>query len=326
MPLSEFKLIERYFTQRASTSQNPDKDIVLGIGDDAALLKIPDGMELAVSVDTLVAGVHFPLDTRPHDIGHKALAVSLSDMAAMGAEPRWVTLALTLPQADESWLQGFSEDFFTLAERYNVHLIGGDTTRGPLSITVQIQGLVPAGQGFRRAAACPGDHIYVTGELGDAALALRALQGTAKLSAEQATHLLTRLNRPEPRIAAGLALRSIAHAAIDVSDGLAADLGHILSASGVGATLDLTQLPLSASVAAAVAEAGDWHLPLSGGDDYELCFTVPEKNQAKLFAVLRQFNCRCTHIGIIEKALGLRCKLADGESFVPGVSGYQHFV
>jgi thiamine-monophosphate kinase len=325
MPLSEFKLIERYFAKHASASQNPDKDIVLGIGDDAALLTIPAGMELAVSVDTLVAGVHFPVDTCPRDIGHKALAVGLSDMAAMGAEPRWLTLALTLPQADEVWLKGFSEDFFKLAESYNAHLIGGDTTRGPLSITVQVQGLVPAGQSFLRAAACPGDHIYVTGELGDAALALRALQGVAKLPVEQAAYLLTRLNRPEPRIAAGLALRGIARAAIDISDGLAADLGHILTASGVGATLDLTQLPLSASVRAVVAETGDWHLPLSGGDDYEVCFTVPEQNQPRLFAVLGQLNCRCTHIGIIEKMPGLRCKLADGESFVPGVTGYKHF-
>ena len=278
-------------------------------------------MELAVSLDTLVAGVHFLPDADPCDIGHKALAVNLSDMAAMGAQPRWATLALTLPQPDTTWLQAFSEGFFTLAERYGVHLIGGDTTRGPLSITVQIQGLVPEGSALRRAAARPGDLIYVTGELGDAGLALRVLKGKATLPAEQTTEMLARLNRPEPRIAAGLALHGIAHAAIDISDGLAADLGHILVASNVGATLDLEKLPLSASVAA----TGDWTLPLAAGDDYELCFTVPAQNEARLLSVLEHFDCRCTRIGVIEKAPGLRCKLADGKDFILNASGYTHF-
>ena len=319
--MSEFDIIQRYFTRKT----NSDPALILGIGDDAALLHVPAGMELAVSVDTLVAGVHFPADTHPTDIGYKALAVSLSDMAAMGAEPRWATLALTLPEADESWLENFSKGFFELADRYGVQLIGGDTTRGPLAITVQIHGLVPAGTALRRSAARPGDLIYVTGELGDAGLALLLLQEKISVSAEQAAQAMTRLNRPEPRVKAGLALRGIAHAAIDLSDGLVADLGHILKASGVGATLHMERLPLSPAVTSVLDQAGGWNLPLSSGDDYELCFTVPPANQARLLATLEDFSCVCTCIGVIEIAPGLRCKLPNGELFEPAHAGYQHF-
>jgi thiamine-monophosphate kinase len=325
MSFSEFKLIERYFAQRARASQNPDRNVLLGIGDDAALLNVPVGMELAVSVDTLISGVHFPVNTHPADIGHKSLAVNLSDMAAMGAQPCWATLALTLPEADETWLAGFSEGFFTLAERYGVQLIGGDTTRGPLSITVQIHGLVPPGQALRRSAAQSGDLIYVTGELGDAGLALRMLQGKTNVSPEYAAYSLARLNRPEPRINAGLSLRGIAHAAIDISDGLAADIGHILAVSNVGATLHVERLPLSAGVASVVMETGDWNLPLASGDDYELCFTVPVKNESRLRDVLEHFSCRCTYIGTIESTPSLRYELANGKLFTPEMTGYEHF-
>ncbi len=321
MALSEFNIIERYFTHQQKT----DPAIVLGIGDDAAILHVPEGMELAVSMDTLVECVHFPAATHPADIGHKALAVNLSDMAAMSAEPRWATLALTLPESDESWLENFSKGFFNLADRYGVQLIGGDTTRGPLSITIQIHGLVPAGAALRRSAARPGDLIYVTGELGDAGLALLLLQEKISLSAEQAAHVMTRLNRPEPRVKEGLALRGIAHAEIDLSDGLAADLGHILDASGVGATLHMERLPLSPAVTSVLDKAGGWNLPLSAGDDYELCFTVPRENQAKLLEAMEQFSCRCTCIGVIEATPGLRCRLANGELFEPVRTGYQHF-
>lgn len=321
MALSEFNIIERYFTRNNSL----DPTIILGIGDDAALLRIPEWMELAVSMDTLVEGVHFPAATHPADIGHKALAVNLSDMAAMSAEPRWATLALTLPESDESWLENFSKGFFNLADRYGVQLIGGDTTRGPLSITIQIHGLVPAGAALRRSAARPGDFIYVTGELGDAGLALLLLQEKISLSAEQATHVMTRLNRPEPRVKEGLALRGIAHAAIDLSDGLAADLGHILKASGVGATLHLESLPLSPAVSSVLDKAGGWNLPLNAGDDYELCFTVPRENQIKLQKAIQQFPCRCACIGMIEETLGLRCQLVNGKLFEPIRTGYQHF-
>lgn len=321
MALSEFDIIERYFTRK----QDSDSAVILGMGDDAALLRIPAGMELAVSVDTLVSGVHFPAATHPTDIGYKALAVSLSDMSAMGAEPRWATLALTLPEADESWLENFSKGFFELADSYGVQLIGGDTTRGPLAITIQIHGLVLAGAALRRSAARPGDSIYVTGELGDAGLALLLLQEKISLSAEQAVHVMARLNRPEPRVKEGLALRGIAHAAIDLSDGLVADLGHILKASGVGATLHMELLPLSPAVTSMQDKAGGWNLPLNAGDDYELCFTVPRENQAKLLEAMEQFSCRCTCIGVIEATPSLRCRLANDELFEPARTGYQHF-
>ncbi len=324
MPSSEFKLIERYFAQRSSASQNSDENIVLGIGDDAALLNVPIGMELAVSVDTLIVGVHFPENTHPADIGHKALTVNLSDMAAMGAQPRWATLALTLPEAGETWLTDFSRGFFALAERYGVHLIGGDTTCGPLSITVQILGLVPQGQALRRSGAQPGDLIYVTGELGDAGLALKLLCGEVSLTPDDASCSLARLNRPEPRIEAGLALRGIAHAAIDISDGLVADLGHILTASAVGATLYVERLPLSEGVAALVRKTRDWSLPLAAGDDYELCFTVPAQHESRLHDAMKQVCC-CTCVGIVENALGMRCELADGTALALNFSGYEHF-
>lgn len=317
-PATEFDLIERWFSRPASLNQKQDSGTALGIGDDAALLDIPVGMQLVVSMDTLVAGVHFPLDTHPEDIGHKSLAVSLSDMAAMGAEPRWATLALTVPQRDEAWLTAFSNGFFALARRFNVQLVGGDTTRGPLSITVQMHGLVPRGQGLLRAGAHLNDLIYVTGELGDAGLALRLLKAEVSLIDER---LLARLNWPEPRIHEGIALRGIASAAIDISDGLAADLGHILTASGVGASLQLASLPLSQ----AVADCTDWSLPLSAGDDYELCFTLNPRKQANLLAIAESCGYRFSCIGVIEHAPGLRCMLPDGELFMPDKKGYDHF-
>lgn len=324
MPISEFDLIKQYFARRHVPLQDSDSGILLGIGDDAALLRMPAGMDLAVSIDTLVAGMHFPPSTDPADIGHKALAVNLSDMAAMGAEPRWATLALTLPQADEAWLEGFSKGFFALAERYGVTLVGGDTTRGPLTITVQIHGLVPAGRALRRAGARPGDLIYVTGDLGDAGLALLALQGKTNLPSQDATRILRRLHRPEPRIREGLALRNLASAAIDISDGLFADLSHILEASAAGATLFLERLPLSDGVAAFVAETHDWSLPLSAGDDYELCFTLPAQHQAMVLAAMRDLSSRCTCIGKIDDTPGLRCRLHGG-LFTPVTLGYRHF-
>lgn len=322
MALTEFSLIKRYFARPAPQH---DPDVVLGIGDDAALLRVPEGMELAVATDTLVAGVHFPVDTKPGDIGYKALAVNLSDMAAMGAQPRWATLALTLPQADESWLAAFSAGFFALAAEYRIQLIGGDTTRGPLSITVQILGLVPAGTALRRSGAHAGDLIYVTGTLGDAGLGLRALQQPLALSAQQTAHIMQRLHRPQPRVAEGIALRGIASAAIDISDGLGADLGHILQASGVGARINLSALPLSAAVAAYVGHTGDWRLPLCAGDDYELCFTVPAQKRAALLDILTSLPAGCAHIGVIEAAPGLRCISPGGADITPRIGGYQHF-
>ncbi|MDP1708879.1 MAG: thiamine-phosphate kinase [Gammaproteobacteria bacterium] len=320
--MTEFTLIERYFARPAAV---PDPDVALGIGDDAALVRVPAGMELAVATDTLVEGVHFPAQTAPQDIGHKALAVNLSDMAAMGAEPRWATLALTLPHADEAWLAAFSSGFLALAAAEGVQLIGGDTTRGPLSITVQILGLLPTGTALRRSGACAGDLIYITGTLGDAALALRTLQQPTLSSGDSAAQLAHRLNRPQPRIQEGLALRGIASAAIDISDGLCADLGHILAASGVGAHINLAALPLSADVTAYIEKTGDWELPMTAGDDYELCFTVPARQRAALLDVMECFPAGCVNVGVIEAEPGLRCIAADGSIRALRSSGYLHF-
>lgn len=322
MALTEFNLIERYFTRPAAA---PDPDVALGIGDDAALVRVPTGMELAVATDTLLEGVHFPPQTAPQDIGHKALAVNLSDMAAMGAEPRWATLALTLPHADEAWLAAFSSGFLALAAAAGVQLIGGDTTRGPLSITVQILGLLPSGSALRRRGACAGDLVYVTGTLGDAGLALRMLQHAHGSAAELVAPLAQRLNRPQPRLQEGLTLRGIASAAIDISDGLCADLGHILEASGVGAHINLAALPLSADVTAYIEKTGDWELPLTAGDDYELCFTVPARQRAALLDVMESFPAGCVNIGVIEAEPGLRCIAADGSLHTLHSSGYLHF-
>ena len=313
---TEFDIIRRYFTRQPS-SRN---DVVTGIGDDAALLQVPAGMELVVCMDTLVDGVHFPVETPAAAIGHKALAVNLSDLAAMGAEPAWVTLALTLPAADADWLAGFSQAFFKLADRYKVQLVGGDTTQGPLSITVQAHGFVPQGTALRRHGAQPGDHIYVTGTLGDAGLALQ-LHGNADKALQQ------RLDFPQPRVAAGQALRGIASAVIDVSDGLLADLGHLLAGDQLGATVTVDDLPRSAAFNAVAKQGGTplLELSLSAGDDYELCFTVPEASLKQLTVAQGQFDCACTHIGTVEREPGIRCYTADGQRYTLPNRGYEHF-
>lgn len=335
MSSSEFDLIKRYFTQ----SDPGRSDVLLGIGDDAAVLQVPSGVELVASIDTLVAGVHFPPDTDAVSIGHKSLAVNLSDMAAMGAEPAWAMLALTLPQADERWLSEFSRGFFALAREYKVALIGGDTTCGPLTISVQIQGFVPPGAAFRRGGARPGDLIYVTGTLGDAGLALLLGREEGIGRPDARAYLRRRLDRPEPRVHEALRLRGRVHAAIDISDGLIADLGHILEASGVGATLSLAQLPLSPAFhicLEAMIAAGHpglrqlspglaWaDLALSSGDDYELCFTAAPEYRARIES-LAAAGMPCTCIGVIEATAGLRCRLADGTPYLPPRRGYDHF-
>ena len=317
---SEFDIIQRYFTSGPVSR----RDVVLGIGDDCALLEVPPGQQLAVSIDTLVEGTHFHPGVDAHALGHKALAVNLSDLAAMGAEPAWATLALTLPRANEAWLEAFARGFLTLAGQHGVQLVGGDTTRGPLSVTVQVHGFVAPGRAMRRDGARLGDLVYVTGTLGDAGLALLAQQG---LFVEPGTlaFLRERFDRPTPRLAEGRALGGLASAAIDVSDGLAADLGHICERSGVGATLHLDRLPCSPGVGAYVAETGDWSLPLASGDDYELCFTVPEARQAEVAALGARLACRLSWIGTIDRAPGLRCVGPDGALVHQGFGGYDHF-
>jgi len=321
MALSEFDLIARYFSHAGTLRE----DVALGVGDDCALLRPPAGQLLALTTDTMVDGVHFPHATRPGDLGHKALAVNLSDLAAMGAEPAWVTLALTLPAAEPAWLEAFAGGFAALAREHGVALVGGDTTRGPLSVTVQAHGFVPPGQALTRGGARPGDLVYVTGTLGDAGLALLALQGEIRLAGPDLAVVRERLDRPRPRVEAGLALRGIASACIDISDGLAADLGHILEASGAGATLYLERLPVSVTLAARLAAAGGWSLPLSGGDDYELCFTVPAARQGEAERALAAAGCPAAWVGVIEAAPGLRCVTPEGDRVDAGRGGWQHF-
>lgn len=316
MAISEFDIIDRFF-RRLRPARD---DVLLGIGDDAALLAVPADRELAVAVDTLVAGRHFPPATGPFDIGYKALAVNLSDLAAMGAEPAWATLSLTVPEVDEPWLQAFADGFFCLADRYGVQLVGGDTTRGPLSVTVQVQGLVACGRALRRDRARPGHRVFVTGTLGDAAYALRQLQAGQQVAAP----LLERLNRPEPRVEFGMALADIDAAAIDISDGLLADLGHIVTASGCGATLWVDRLPRS-QLLAAYADEQLLADQLGGGDDYELAFSVAPEQVERLQVLARDSAVTVTEVGIIDKQTGVRCRHDDGSSYQPRVRGFDHF-
>jgi len=316
MALSEFDIIARFFTRQGAYRD----DVVLGVGDDAALLKVPKDRQLVLAVDTLVAGRHFPEDTAAFDIGWKALAVNLSDFAAMGATPAWATLSLTMPAVDKDWLQAFADGFYSLADQYQVALVGGDTTRGPLSVSVQLQGYIEPGKVLRRDAAKPGQALFVSGTLGDAACALHQLQSGAVDA-----FVFERLNRPEPRVALGQLLGGVAAAAIDVSDGLLADLGHILEASRCGATLYPERLP--ASSALQNLPAGEvLEYQCNGGDDYELCFSVAPERRAQLDALLQQQGLSVAEIGVIDAQPGLRCKLPDGRIITPAIHGFDHFL
>lgn len=325
MPLSEFELIDRFF-KRPGTKR---PDVVQGVGDDGAVLSVPGDRELVVSMDTLVEGVHFPTETDPEDIGYKAVAVNFSDLAAMGAEPAWITLSLTLPEADPEWVAGFSTGVVSLADEFNVALIGGDMSRGPLSVTLQAHGFVPVGGALYRRAARVNDMIYVTGALGDAGLALLALQKAVQLTPAAHDAVLARLARPRPRLHEGQALRDIAHAAIDISDGLIADLEHILEASGVGAVLNIERVPVSPWLRDFMAGDGDGErgqeLALTAGDDYELCFTVPPDRAGAVEKALAALSCPCACVGVIESEKGLRCRYDDGREYVLPAGGYDHF-
>lgn len=318
----EFDLIRRIRVRSGSRS-----DVVLGIGDDAAVLRVPRDRDLVVTTDTLVAGRHFPRGTAPRDIGWKALAVNLSDLAAMGAAPAWASLALTLPRIDVEWLDAFVGGFMALARRHGVVLVGGDTTRGPLSITVSAHGLVPLGTALRRDGARVGDAIYVSGSPGDAAAGLRIARGGLRVApAGAARALRARLDRPEPRVALGLALRGVVSAAIDVSDGLAQDLGHVLRASGVGAVLEVDALPASRALRAAVAgTVARRRLQLAGGDDYELCFTVPPRREARLAAIAWRLRLPLTRIGTVLPTPGLALLDARTHPVHLRRAGYDHF-
>jgi thiamine-monophosphate kinase len=320
MSLAEFSLIERIRTRTRARA-----DVVLGIGDDAALLQPRAGEQLVVTADTLNSGVHFPAETPAYDIGWKTLAVNLSDLASMGARPAWCVLALSLPDADPDWIDAFADGFFALADAHDIVLIGGDTTRGPLSLSVTAMGQVPAGTALRRDAAQVGDDIWISGTLGDAAGGLRAWQdGTLDVREPCAdVHrevLRQRLARPTPRVALGRALVGLAHAAVDVSDGLLADLGHVCARSGVGAQLDAAALPLSDALRRVVADDDARQCVLRGGDDYELCFTAAPARRDALAALAVRLHLPLTRIGTIIAGQGVACAGDD-----PGADGYQHF-
>lgn len=315
--LDEFSLIEKYFKNQKMSRP----DVLLGIGDDAALVNIPSNCQLVLSMDTLIEGIHFPSLTSPFDIGYKALAVNLSDLAAMGAEPAWLMLALTLPEVNTQWLDEFTNGLYQLANQFNVQLIGGDTTRGPLAVTIQVHGFVPPHQALCRHGAKVGDKIYVSGTLGDAGLGLQIALNNSNLPIQDKLFVLQRLNKPTPRIRLGILLREIATSAIDISDGLLADLNHILKSSHVGAHITAKNIPLS-HVLQNLPLAEAQQLSLTAGDDYELCFTIPPENEKELMLRLYDLEINCCCIGKIEKEPGLRISGFSGD--LPSL-GFQHF-
>jgi thiamine-monophosphate kinase len=320
--LSEFDLIKQYFVRARPGRARA----TLGIGDDCALLTPSPGMQMAISSDMLVEGRHFFAGADARMLGHKALAVNLSDLAAMGARPLAFTLALALPSAQPSWLAGFSDGLFELAESFGCELIGGDTTCGPLNICITVFGELAPGQALRRAAAKPGDDVWISGTLGDARLALAAFLDQAALAPAALQAAAQRMHQPSPRVELGMALAQagLAHAAIDISDGLVGDLGHILAASGVGATLDVDALPAGPVLATQSRELRR-RFCAAGGDDYELCFTAQPQQRAAILAAAALANTGVTRVGVIEARPGLRWVDADGAALALELAGFDHF-
>ena len=322
MSLGEFDLIRRFFQRPASPAGDA---VALGVGDDCALLAPAPGMQLAISSDMLVEGRHFLSTVDPARLGHKALAVNLSDLAACGATPRAFTLALALPAVDEAWLQAFAQGLFALADAQGCALVGGDTTRGPLNLCITVFGEVPAGQALLRSGARAGDEVWASGTLGDARLALEVFRGRTSISAAAFAAARTRMETPTPRVALGQALRGVASAAIDVSDGLLGDLGHILDASSVGATLDAA----AAQGLLACTEITDANtrldLALAGGDDYELCFTAPAAQHAAVLQAAQQAGVRVTRIGCIDAEPGVRVRDTQGRAIARRFASFDHF-
>lgn len=312
--MKEFDIIFHFFTKHTIKRH----DVLLGIGDDAAIVAPPHDQQLAITTDTLVSGVHFKENIPAYDIGYKSLAVNLSDLAAMGATPAWLTLAITLPSADKYWLHDFANGFFDLSYEHQTQLIGGDVTRGPLSITIQAIGFIPNTLAIKRSGARPGDLIYVTSTLGDAAAALAFTNEKITIPSHHLDFLLSRLMRPTPRINIGEKLRGIATSAIDISDGLAADLSHILEMSQVGARIKVDQIPLSTALRESINQDQALSFALSGGDDYELCFTVPQNKK-------EQVPEHCTCIGEITAATDLDLRYSDNTIYQLDNKGYQHF-
>jgi thiamine-monophosphate kinase len=317
MPLGEFDLIARYFTRETRRA-------ALGVGDDCALLAPAPGMQLAVSTDMLVEGRHFLSTVAPERLGHKALAVNLSDLAACGAQPLAFTLALSLPRAEEAFLEGFSRGLLRLSEAHRCELVGGDTTQGPLNICITAFGEVPPGVALLRSGAIAGDDVYVSGTVGDARLALEVFRGTLSLDSASLDEVRAAMELPQPRVALGLALRGIANSAIDVSDGLLGDLGHILRRSGVGATVDLEAVPRSAVLG---RQPADWQrvCTLAGGDDYELLFTAPPSHAQPVREAAAQAGVPVTRIGRIDPAPGIRLVDGRGQPVANTFASFDHF-
>nr|WP_028113866.1 MULTISPECIES: thiamine-phosphate kinase [Ferrimonas] len=323
MAISEFELIERYFRQGCQRG-NQRKDVLFGIGDDAAILRAPDNNQLVVTTDTLVEGIHFLKQIEPAVLAYKSVAVNLSDLAAMGADPAWLTLALTLPESNEPWLAEFAAGLNQICEYYGIALVGGDTTRGPLTITLTAMGHVPAGQGIYRHGASPGDWIFVTGNLGDSAAGLKILHGDLTASDDHREFLVTRHLRPTPRILAGRSLRGIASACMDISDGLAGDLRHIVKASEVSAHVEITDVPLSSALVETLGLEQAQRVAIAGGEDYELLFTVPEAKKGALMTALGEAGVNHTCIGQIRAGEGIHY-YRNGEVESDAPTGFQHF-
>ena len=309
--MNEFDLIREYFTWPIK-----DPSVVLGVGDDAAIFNQEQGYQLVTTTDTLTEGVHFSASTPAKDIAHKSLAVNLSDIAAMGAKAKYFTLALALPKIDKSWLQEFSDSLKQLSGNYEVSLIGGDTTRGSLNITITMFGIVENSKAMKRSGARPGDGVYVSGTIGDAGFCFWKLSNGLIPSNQE----LKRLNCPIPRVELGLVLKNLASACIDVSDGLEQDLSHILKASSVGAVIEVEKIPISEALLGHIKDTNDWSIALCGGDDYELCFTVPEDNEETLKMISESCNVKITKIGVVSESLGLQIEGFDGPR-----KSYQHF-
>lgn len=319
--MKEFSIIENFFQSRSYQR----KDVVLGIGDDCAITQVPAGQSLVVTTDTLVSGVHFFPDTPAGAIAHKAISVNLSDLAAMGAEPAWISLSLSVPDADERWLNDFSASIQELTQYYSIQLIGGDTVQGPLSVTITAHGFVPHEQGMRRSSAKPGDLVYVTGTLGDAGLGLDIVRGNRAVTQTCEDFLVNRLHYPTPRLLTGTALRRIASACIDISDGLLADLQHILHSSNCGAMIQADKIPLSIALQESLPIEEALGYALAGGDDYELLFTVSEEQKGNLDTALANFNVSATCIGQLNGKDGKLDLRFNDEPFDFQRSGYEHF-
>jgi thiamine-monophosphate kinase len=319
--MQEFELIKRYFAEPGLTR----KDVELGIGDDAAIINIPANSQLVVTTDTLVEGVHFFADMDPRAIGHRAVAVNLSDIAAMGAEPAWISIAVTLPHVEQEWVKAFTAGIFEICEYYNVQVVGGDTTQGPLSITISAKGLIPQGKAITRSGAKSGDWIFVTGTLGDAAVAIDAINQRKNLPLKHQAFIKNRFEYPTPRVAIAQGLRETASSAIDISDGLLSDIGHILTASNVGGVINVDQLPLSDALMGSVDEDKYLVYALTGGDDYELLFTVPEDKRGALDVTMAHYGIKLTCIGQIMGQSGKLELRKDNQPFTFEGKGYEHF-